>query len=238
MAEFLTPRRRYDSELLDSRSDDELLVLRTVADIKRSNVVFRGARAAVAELALHFEQLPSHATLLDVGTGLGDVPAAAARAALAQNITLTTIGLDALPVLARRAAAAVSYTVCGSGLTLPFADASIDVAMCSQTLHHFRADQESALLREMNRVASVAVVVSDLRRSWIAAGGFWAASFPLRFHPVTRHDGVLSVLRGYTAGELALAVERAVGLTPTVTARLGFRLTTSWQPPHAVAPDA
>ncbi len=233
MAGFLTPRRRYDSELLDSPSGDELLVLRTVADIERSNVVFRGTHAAVAELAQYFEQLPSHATLLDVGTGLGDVPRAAARAALVQNVTLTTIGLDALPVLARCAAAAVSYPVCGSGLTLPFADGSIDVAMCSQTLHHFRGDDEATLLREMNRVARVAVVVSDLRRSWIAAAGFWISSFPLCFHRVTRHDGVLSVLRGYTAAELSSAVIGAVGVKPEVHQRLGFRLTTSWRPTTA-----
>jgi hypothetical protein len=76
----------------------------------------------------------------------------------------------------------------------------------------------------------VAVVVSDLRRSWVAAAGFWLASFPLRFHKVTRHDGVLSVLRGYTARELSSAVFEAVGVRPTVHRRMGFRITTSWVP--------
>ncbi len=232
------PRRRFDTELLDSHSDDDALVLRTVEDIERSNIVFRGARAAVAELQTHFHRLLKSATLLDVGTGLGDVPEAAARAARSHGIALATIGLDSVVALASRASCSVDHAVCASGLALPFSDRSVDIVMCSQTLHHFRGEEESALLREMNRVARVAVVVSDLRRSWFAAGGFWAASFPLRFHRVTRHDGVLSVLRGYTAPELALAVERAVGLTPAVTSRLGFRLTTSWQPRHAIAPNA
>jgi hypothetical protein len=230
MAGFLTPQRRYNSELLDSHSDDEQLVLRTVADIRRSNVVFQGGRAAVAELAQYFAQLPKNATLLDVGTGLGDVPRAVVRAALKQNITLTTVGLDSAPVLAQCAAALVSHTVCGSGLALPFRDASVDIAMCSQTLHHFRGAEEAALLREMNRVARVAVVVSDLRRSWLAATGFWISSFPLNFHSVTRHDGVLSVLRGYTPAELSDTVFGAVGVKPEVHERLGFRLTTSWTP--------
>jgi hypothetical protein len=230
MAGLLTPRRRYDTELLDSHSDDEQLVLRTVADIKRSNIVFRGASAAVAELARHFARLPKNATLLDVGTGLGDVPRAAVNAAREHDIVLATVGLDAVPVLAQFAAASVSYTVCGSGLMLPFRSASVDIVMCSQTLHHFRGDDEATLLREMNRVARVAVVVSDLRRSWIAAAGFWLASFPLRFHRVTRHDGVLSVLRGYTSDELSEAVFGAIAVRPAVHGRLGFRLTTSWVP--------
>lgn len=230
MGGLLTPRRRYDTELLDSRTDDDELVLRTVHDIRRSNTAFRGAHAAVAELALYFAQLPREATLLDVGTGLGDVPRAAVAVARRYNVALRTIGVDTAPTIARVAAPSVSYAVCASGLTLPFRSASVDIAMCSQTLHHFRGADETALLREMNRVARVAVVVSDLRRSWIAAGGFWLASWPLRFHRVTRHDGVLSVLRGYTRDEMAAAVFTAVGVRPTVHQRLGFRITTSWTP--------
>ena len=234
MAGLLIPRRRYGTELLDSRNDDEGLVLRTVADLRRSNVVFSGTRAAVSELALHFARLPATATLLDVGTGLGDVPRAAVGAARSRNIALTTMGLDAEPVIARSATSSVSYAICGSGLALPFRDSSVDIVMCSQTLHHFRGEDECALLREMNRVARVAVVVSDLRRSWIAAAGFWLASFPLRFHRVTRHDGVLSVMRGYTSDELSSAVFGAVGVRPSVRKRIGFRITTSWVPTGSV----
>ncbi|HEY5086173.1 MAG TPA: methyltransferase domain-containing protein [Gemmatimonadaceae bacterium] len=235
MAGLLTPPRKYGVELLDSRSSDEQLLLHTVADLRCSNVVFQGTRAAVAELALHFSQLPKNATLLDVGTGLGDVPRAAARAARKRDIALTTIGLDMEPVLARAASDSVSYAVCGSGLTLPFGNASVDIAMCSQTLHHFRNEQERVLLREMNRVARVAVVVSDLRRSWLAAAGFWLASFPLQFHRITRHDGVLSVMRGYTCEELSDTVFGALGLRPSVHERIGFRVTTSWAPTTSCA---
>jgi ubiquinone/menaquinone biosynthesis C-methylase UbiE len=170
-----------------------------------------------------------------VGTGLGDVPRAAVRAARTHGIALSAIGLDSVPVLTRCAADSISTTVCGSGLALPFGDSSVDVVMCSQTLHHFRGDEERELLREMNRVARAVVVVSDLRRSWIAAGGFWLASFPLRFHKVTRHDGVLSVLRGYTAGELSDIVANATGIRPRVRKRIGFRLTTSWVPSRSRA---
>jgi ubiquinone/menaquinone biosynthesis C-methylase UbiE len=230
MAGLLTPPRRYGRELLDSNNDDAELVLRTVEDIRRSNVVFGGTRAALAELVPHFKQLSRNATLLDVGTGLGDVPCAAARAARMENIALTTIGVDASCVLATTSRNAVTLAVCASGLQLPFGDASVDIVMCSQTLHHFRGEDEMALLREMNRVARVAVIISDLRRSWVAAAGFWLASFPLGFHGVTRHDGVLSVMRGYTTAELSHTIYEAVGVAPAVTKRTGFRVTTSWSP--------
>lgn len=230
MGGLLTPRRRYDAELLDAPGNDPALVWRTVHDIRRSNTVFCGTRAAVAELKVHFDQLPSDAILLDVGTGLGDVPHAAMRTARGSKISLCTIGMDAIPAIARGAGESVSHAVCGSGLMLPFGTNSVDIAMCSQTLHHFRGAEETALLREMNRVARIAVVISDLRRSWIAASGFWLASFPLRFHAVTRHDGYLSVLRGYTRDELSDAVFRAVGTRPVIQRRLAFRMTASWRP--------
>jgi hypothetical protein len=85
----------------------------------------------------------------------------------------------------------------------------------------------------MHRVARERVVVSDLRRSYLAAAGFWAASWPLGFHPISRHDGVVSVFRGFTADDLQRAVRDAVGVAPAVTRRLGWRVTTSWSPATA-----
>jgi len=82
----------------------------------------------------------------------------------------------------------------------------------------------------MHRVARLRVIVSDLQRSWFAAAGIWLASFPLAFHPVSRHDGVVSVLRGFTRRELGELVESAVGQRADVRYRLGFRVTASWTP--------
>lgn len=229
---MLTPARRYGTELLDDPSVDPELVLRSVRDITRANRAFRGTSAAVAEVARHFAVLGPRATLLDVGTGFGDVPQAARRVAAARGIVLDTIGVDCGFMLVERARDNLSEVVCATGEALPFATGSVDIAMCSQTLHHFRDEHASALLRELDRVARVAVVVSDLRRSWIAAGGFWASSFALGFHPVTRHDGVVSVLRGFTDEEMCDTVHAAVGVRPRVRRRLGFRMTTSWTPTH------
>ena len=47
---------------------------------------------------------------------------------------------------------------------------------------------------------------------------------------MSRHDGVLSVLRGYRRAELAALVRAAVGAVPVVQDRPGFRVTASWSP--------
>ncbi|MGI8618885.1 MAG: methyltransferase domain-containing protein, partial [Gemmatimonadaceae bacterium] len=124
----------------------------------------------------------------------------------------------------------VGAAVCADALDLPFADNSIEIVTCSQVLHHFPGARGAALLREMNRVARARVVVSDLRRSWMGAGGLWLASFPLMFHPISRHDGVVSVLRGFTPDEMRSLIRDAVGAEVRVARRAAFRVTTSWEP--------
>jgi 2-polyprenyl-3-methyl-5-hydroxy-6-metoxy-1,4-benzoquinol methylase len=233
MAGLLTPARRRGIEILDDPAVDPKLVHRSLADITRSNALFGGTRAVVREVNHTLMELgprPTALTLLDVGTGAGDIPRSAERVARAHGVRLTTIGLDASETLAVATRPGLSAGIRGDARALPVGDRAVDIAICSQVLHHFRDDEAIAVLRELNRVARVRVIVSDIRRSWMAAGGIWIASFPLGFHPVSRHDGVVSVMRGFTPGELSELVSAAVGRPPVVRRRIGFRVTASWTP--------
>ena len=230
MLPLLTPPRIRGREILDSPDVDPALVIRSITDVTHANAVFGGVSSAMDELELVLNALPRQATLLDVGTGLGDIPCRAKTVARKRGVELTTVGLDSAIELTRACRGSLSLTVCADALRLPFADHSIDVVMCSQVLHHFAGEDALTVLREMNRVARVRVIVSDIRRSWIAAAGLWLASFPLRFHAVSRHDGVVSVLRGFTPEELGDTVHEAVGRYPAVRRRRGFRVTASWAP--------
>jgi ubiquinone/menaquinone biosynthesis C-methylase UbiE len=230
MPSLLTPPRKRGVEILDDPDVDPKLVTRSLSDVVRSNSLFGGLSSAMDELKEALKDAPRSATLLDVGTGLGDIPCRARKIAPQMGIELTTIGLDSALELARASRPVLGLTVCGDALRLPFADRSVDIVMCSQVLHHFAGNDALKLLREMNRVARVRVVVSDIRRSWLAAAGLWLVSFPLRFHAVSRHDGVVSVMRGFTTAELADTVQQAVSRKPIVHRRRGFRVTTSWAP--------
>jgi ubiquinone/menaquinone biosynthesis C-methylase UbiE len=230
VASILTPPKKRGFEILDDPAVDPQIVTRSLSDVVRSNALFGGLSSAVDELKEAMRHVPRVATLLDVGTGLGDIPCRARKVARESGVDLTTIGLDSALELARASRPALGITVCADALRLPFADRSVDIVMCSQVLHHFAGRDALRLLREMNRVARVRVVVSDIRRSWLAAAGLWLVSFPLRFHAVSRHDGVVSVMRGFTAAELADTVHQAISRRPVVHRRRGFRVTTSWAP--------
>lgn len=229
---MLTPARRRGVEILDDPSVDPAIRTRSIGDVTRSNRVLGGLRAAVGALEDVLPTLGRSATLLDVGTGLADIPERAARIARDAGCALTIVGIDEAYSLLDAARSRVTG-VCADARALPFADHSIDVVMCSQVLHHFDDAAAVALIAEMTRVARRAVIVSDIRRSWIAAAGFWLVSFPLGFHRVTRHDGVVSVLRGFTARDLDRLVRAACGSAPIVQRRAGWRLTARWTPEAA-----
>ena len=226
---MLTPARHRGIEILDDPSVPPAVRRRSHRDVASSNRWLGGLRAAALEIGDAVRGQPA-ATLLDVGTGLADIPAHARRAAARAGAALTVIGVDGAPTLLAAAHDRLDAAVCANALALPFRDKSIDIVMCSQVLHHFEEADAGRLIREMDRVARRAVIVSDLRRSWLAAAGFWLVSFPLFFHRVTRHDGVVSVLRGFTGAELDRLVRNATGVRPRVRRRLGYRLTALWEP--------
>lgn len=228
---FWVPARRRGVEHLDDpRAVAGDAVLAELADVARSNALFGGTRAVVAEVLEACGGPAPVRTLLDVGTGLGDIPVAARRAAAACGTALDVMGVELAEVAARAAHGRMGAALVADAFRLPFADRSVDLVTCSQVLHHFDAAEGAVLLRELDRVARVRVIVGEIRRSWAAAAGVWLASFPLGFHAHSRHDGVTSVLRGFTARELGALVERAVARPAVARRRAGFRVTAHWAP--------
>src|SRR5439155_437875 len=113
------PRRRkpmIGTELLDDPRADPELVGRELRDIARLNALFGGTRAVVRELEPLFERGKRQAwTLLDVGTGLGDIPRAAAAAARRHGITLRLVGIELNRTAARLAQGADDGRGAGKG---------------------------------------------------------------------------------------------------------------------------
>lgn len=225
---MLTPRRRRGFEHLDDPATEPALRERSLRDVRRANTVLGGSNAVLTELRRLLPALGASASLLDVGTGLADIPSRARRLAARGGVRLAAYGVDEAETLAQVTRGLLDASICGDARRLPLADACVDVVTCSQVLHHFDDPEIPGVLRELQRVARRAVIVSDLRRSWLAACGFWAVTWPLGFHAVSRHDGVTSVLRGFTPTELAAHVLGATGCRAAVRRHLGFRVTATW----------
>lgn len=236
MTALITPPRRRGFEYLDAPNVDPRLVRRSLADVALANALFGGTRAVLLALEAILPELSTTATLLDVGSGVGDIAARAREMAHRHKVDLSLITIDMAETLAVASRARTGNAVRGNATALPFADRSVDVVTCSQTLHHFDDPAAACVLRELDRVARVRVIVSDLRRSWLAAAGLWVASFPLGFHPVSRHDGIVSIMRGYAGDELRRLVESSTGRSPNVKRHIGWRVTATWSPDATALP--
>jgi SAM-dependent methyltransferase len=225
----LTPSRRRGVEILDDPATPVDVRARSMADVTRSNRLFGGTTSALEALAEVWPALRSHAVLLDVGTGLADIPERARHEAKRAGVTLTAVGTDISEHVVHSARHRLDGAAVGDALRLPVADASVDIVTCSQLLHHFVDFDARRVIAELDRVSRGWVVMSDLRRSWVAAAGFWLASIALRFHRATRHDGVTSVLRGFTAHELERLVLDVTGTKPRIRSAAFWRLSATWK---------
>lgn len=216
-------------EILDDPGADPALVRAELSDLALINRWFGGTRAVVRALLPLLPEAGGTCTLLDVGTGSGDIPRAVARAARRRGVTVRPVGIDRSPVAARVAQTTGLATAVSDGGSLPLASRSVDFVVLSQVLHHLPPAVAARWIRELTRVARRAVILADLRRSRVAMAAMWVVSFPLGLHPVTRRDAVLSLQRGYTDAELE-ALLREAGVQTRVVRHPIARLVAVWPP--------
>ncbi len=219
------------TETLDRVDAPAGVVRASLADIRRANALFGGRRAVIGALKPLFRGAVrgDRLTLLDLGTGAGDIPRAAARLAARYGVRLETIGVEHHRTAAEMARTAGVTPLVADVEWLPLRTRSIDIVIMSQLLHHAPRERAVAWIRAADRVARRAVIIADLRRARLAMWGIWLVSFPLGFHPVSRRDGVLSIKRGFTPSELTALLAEA-GITATAFPRLGWRVVAAWAP--------
>ncbi|HEX6105665.1 MAG TPA: methyltransferase domain-containing protein [Gemmatimonadales bacterium] len=217
-------------ELLDDPGADPEVVARSLRNISRSNRWFGGTWAVRHGLARLLQGVPrgTELTLLDLGTGAGDLPLAAAAWGRRRGIRLRPVGLELSRVAAGLARDAGVPCAVGCGGVAPVRDKSVDLVLASQLVHHLAPASAVRLLRACDRMARVGVVVADLRRGRLAPLAFWVGARALGFDRHTVSDGITSIRRGYTPGELRALLARA-GVAGRVVRRPPYRLVATWR---------
>jgi len=168
-------------------------------------------------------------SVLDVGTGGADLPLDLVREARRVGRRIRIVGVDRDPVTlayARRATADVPEIELfeADAFALPFPPGSFNLVTASLFLHHFAEADAVRLLAAFRRIAVDAVLINDLERHVVPWAFIGLAARLMRRHPMFVHDAPLSVLRGFTAGELAAAARDAGSSDATVRHRVPYRL--------------
>jgi len=185
-------------------------------DISRVNALFGGRLVTMIHVKRLLEALPADRliTVLDVGTGAGDIPRELVRWARRQGRRIRVFALDRDAATLRIAAQVVrDYPeisfVRGDALALPVRPGAVDLTISAMTLHHLEPDAGVRYLAEMDRAARVGFVVNDLVRGRLAHWVVWLITRFITRSAISRHDGPLSVKRSYTPEEVSGLCEQA-----------------------------
>lgn len=202
-------------ELLDGALPPADLAI-TLGDIDRLDAWLGGHALSLARVRRAARSVPHDRPLVvvDVGGGAGGFARRLVRWARrrARPLRVVLVERDGATVaLARRACAGDGEidVLRGDATALPLAAGSADVVHAALTLHHLEPEAAVTALAEMARVARGRVVVNDLARSRAALALVWLATRLLTAHPISRHDGPLSVRRAYAPAELVELFRRA-----------------------------
>jgi hypothetical protein len=189
----------------------------TLGDLDRLNAWFGGYALTLSRVRRAAAALPPGRRLVvvDVGGGRGDLAVRVARWARRAGRPVRVLVLDTdaatLALARRRTAAYPEITVVrGDATALPLRAGAADVSVAALTLHHLDPEGAAACLGQMRAAAPLAVV-NDLLRTRVSLLLVWLVTRLLRLHPVSRHDGPISVRRAYSPGELAALAARAGG---------------------------
>jgi SAM-dependent methyltransferase len=231
MTNVLVPARRLDPEWMDRTDNVPADIVATLDDIRLVNRYLRGSNILIRAVRPFLAGLSRGETLsvLDVGTGGGDLPLDLVAEARRMGRKIRIVGVDRDPVTLDYAREKTAGTpeveiLSADAFTLPFSAGSFDLVIASMFLHHFRHDDAVRLLTGFASLARRAVLINDLRRHVVSWTFIGLTSRLTRRHPMFVHDAALSVLRGFTKAELLAAAREAGSPAATVKRRLPYRL--------------
>jgi 2-polyprenyl-3-methyl-5-hydroxy-6-metoxy-1,4-benzoquinol methylase len=212
-------------ELLDEQPPH--IAVHSLRDLVRINRLL-GGHAALRKTLARIVRPGEAFTMLDVGAASGDMGRVVRRQYAQAQIT-------SLDYRVHHLSAAESPRVVGDAFHLPFESRAFDIVHCSLFLHHFSDEAVVRLLRAFGIVAKRHVVVSDLERHLLAYYFLPATKWLFGWHPITLHDGPISVAAAFRKGELRrLAAQAGLREIDVRVHRPAFRVCLVASPPDDI----
>jgi 2-polyprenyl-3-methyl-5-hydroxy-6-metoxy-1,4-benzoquinol methylase len=156
---------------------------------------------------------PGVAFLVDLATGSGDIPRLVADYARKIGAQIEIDALDRQP-----ATLEVATRLSTNYPEIYYREADIlgwdsvgtyDFVLCTLALHHFSDEEAVRVLRVCRELSREFVLVSDLRRGFLATSGAYLLTALIFREPMTRYDARLSVTRAFSFAELDDLARRA-----------------------------
>ena len=208
-------KRRFDPaepELMDRPQPVSAELERDLHNLRQLNRFF-GSHRLVLRFIRRWVQSGDSLTVADLATGSGDIPRVIVdyTRAIGTRVTIDAIDQQSATLeIARRLSASYPEIAYINANILEWESSEpYDLVLCSLVLHHFSDEDAVRLLRRCRELSRKYVLVSDLRRSYLATIGVYLLTAAVFREPMTRYDGRLSASRAFSFAELRALAERA-----------------------------
>ena len=151
--------------------------------------------------------------VVDLATGSGDIPRLIAEYGRKIGAQLQIDALDrqsaTLEIAKRLSARYPEITFVEGNLLEWKATEPYDLVLCTLALHHFSDNDAVLVLQRCRELSRKFVLVSDLRRGWLATIGVQLLTETMFREPMTKYDGRLSAARAFSFSEMNQLARRA-----------------------------
>ncbi|MEK3882944.1 methyltransferase domain-containing protein [Paenibacillus sp. PL2-23] len=191
-------------ELMDDLTKGGPKLREALVHLRRLNRLFGAAAPTLYGVRRLWREAgcPRTLSILDVGSGSGDVNRRLLRWALEEGVQLHVTLVDKTEEAAKEAAL---YYWKESRVQIRQADLfeleadSADIVTGTQFIHHFEGAELKKAVQQMLRVSRLGVALNDIHRHWLPWSAVWLAARLVSRNPYIRHDGPLSVAKGFRA---------------------------------------
>ncbi|RLD28150.1 MAG: methyltransferase [Bacteroidetes bacterium] len=219
MISYSSKYRTSRTEIMDDFNLQGVEMQELLTDLKRVNKMLGGNAITLKGIneLLKGPHTNNTLTIIDIGCGDGEMLRQCAQWAHKKDVNVSLIGIDAnahiLKEAEKRSEEIKNTTF---KVVNVFAEKEIlpefDIALCTLFLHHFKEPQIEDLLNRLTRKAKVGVVINDLHRSFWAFWFFRLYGLLFLKSRIARHDGLVSVARGFKRKELMRISEKIKGV--------------------------
>lgn len=224
-----TTYRSKQDEILDDFDLQGPELETSLEDIARVNRWLGGNYVTLSGIRELLKDQKEHKkfTVVDIGCGNGDMLREIAQYAEKSGLHIKLIGIDAnsntiaqARVLSKKYNS-IHYEVIDI-FSKEFESYQYDIGLCTLTLHHFDNEQIIKMLEIFAKQSKVGFIINDLHRSRVAYYLFKIVSTIFIKSKVAKHDGLISILRGFKRIELSKWSKR-LNLNSSIRWRWAFR---------------
>ncbi len=223
--------RSEEEEMMDETEISDDLLHRSLGELEKFNRYLGGWRTSIDAVRRLLPEEASTVSILDIGTGGGDVAARLYDTLRADGIRPEILGVDLLPGAIRYARREYGNRTHLEFVTGDFRDVDSpdgdrwDLVHSSLVLHHFQDHEIPEMLRAMNNRSRRGIIINDLHRHPFAFHAIRILTRVLVNNRMIQNDAPLSVRRSFTRDELRSFIQEAGLPDPEIHWYWAFR----WQ---------